>query len=162
MENEQNHNTEFNAEETPAVNPEYVERDATLDEDTPEIYEDDAATQNRILEDSDLNGFQKFIARIDDKKWELYQWIVGIIMGLLAALALFWPALTNTEESSSSFLSVPTLLALFIALIVPNILEKQGLRKLTKLRMALAIAMGVCVVAYFLIMGFSKGFNFSA
>ena len=49
-----------------------------------------------------------------------------------------------------------------IMLLIPNIIEKQGLRKIPKVRTTMAITLMVCIVVYFLYMGLTTGFNFRA
>ena len=49
-----------------------------------------------------------------------------------------------------------------IMLLIPNIIEKQGLRKIPKVRTTMAISLMVCIVAYFLYMGVTTGFNLFA
>ena len=135
----------------------FEERDASLDPDPDPKSMTEEELQESILEDSDMNAFQKFIARLDDKKWKLYQRIAGAVLGLLACVALFWK---NGEEQGT--FSYGLIIAMIIALIVPNILEKRALRKMGVMRITMAIAMGVAVLEYFLYWGFSSGFNFKA
>ena len=135
----------------------FEERDASLDPDPDPKSMTEEELQESILEDSDMNAFQKFIARLDDKKWKLYQRIAGAVLGLLACVALFWK---NGEEQGT--FSYGLIIAMIIALIVPNILEKRALRNMGVMRITMAIAMGVAVLAYFLYWGFSSGFNFKA
>ena len=52
--------------------------------------------------------------------------------------------------------------AVVIAMLIPNIIEKQGLRKIPKVRTTMAISLMVCIVAYFLYMGVTTGFNLFA
>ena len=104
-----------------------------------------------------MSSFQKFIARLDEKTWKLYQRIAGAVMGLLACVALFWK---NGEEQGT--FSYGLIIAMVIALILPNFLEKRALRKMSTLRLTMAISMGVVIVAYFLYWGLSSGFNFRA
>ena len=104
-----------------------------------------------------MSSFQKFIARLDEKTWKLYQRIAGAVMGLLACVALFW----KSGEEQGTF-SYGLIIAMVIALILPNFLEKRALRKMSTLRLTMAISMGVVIVAYFLYWGLSSGFNFRA
>lgn len=137
--------------------PEFEERDATLEPDSIDTLTEDEL-QESILEDSGMNQFQKFIARLDEKTWTLYQRIAGIILGIGAGIALFWNGGSNNETGFSYSLIV----AVVIAMLVPNILEKQGGRRIPKLRMALVIAMGVMIVGYFIYWGAATGFKFTA
>ena len=49
-----------------------------------------------------------------------------------------------------------------IALLIPNIIERRGLRKIPKVRTTMAIVLLICIVVYFLIIGVRTGFNFRA
>ncbi len=138
-------------------NNDFEERNATLDPDPVSKEMTDDELQESILEDSGMSSFQKFIARLDEKTWKLYQRIAGAVMGLLACVALFWK---NGEEQGT--FSYGLIIAMVIALILPNFLEKRALRKMSTLRLTMAISMGVVIVAYFLYWGLSSGFNFRA
>jgi len=137
--------------------PEFEEYNATLDDDTVESMSADEL-QESLLEDSGMNGFQKAIARMDEKTWTLVQRVVGAIMGVAAGVALFWNGGSDTEGGFSYSL----IIAIVIAMLIPNIIEKQGLRRIPKLRIALVIALGVMIVGYFIYWGTVKGFNFFA
>ena len=138
-------------------NNDFEERNATLDPDPVSKEMTDDELQESILEDSGMSSFQKFIARLDEKTWKLYQRIAGAVMGLLACVALFWK---NGEEQGT--FSYGLIIAMVIALILPNFLEKRALRKMSTLRLTMAISMGVVIVAYVLYWGLSSGFNFRA
>lgn len=132
--------------------------DATLEEDMPQMT--DAELQDSILEDSDLNGFQKWTARVSDAKWKLYQRILGVILGLGAGVALFWEGISGAaaNESQGSF-SYSLIIAVVIALLVPNIVEKQGRRKIPVARVTMAITLGVALAAYFIWTAATGGFQ---
>jgi len=115
--------------------------------------------QDTILADSDMNRFQRFIAKMDDKKWKLSQRILGVILGVSSGLALFGEGLFKGGEESMGSYSL--ILAVVIAMLVPNIIEKQGGRKIQLARMTMAITLLVVLVAYFLYAGFSSGFKFN-
>ena len=138
--------------------PEIEERDATLDPDPIPTEMSDDELQDSLLEDSDMNGFQKFIARMDERRWVLTQRIAGVILGLLAGVSLFWDSFSGKEEGFSYSL----IIAVVIAMLVPNIIEKQGLRRIPKLRVALVITLSVMIVAYLILMGVRLGFKFTA
>ena len=140
--------------------PVYEERDASFEPD-PEPTLSEEELQDSILADSDMNAFQKFIAKMDDKTWNLAQRICGAVLGVLASLALFWDGIFKTNKEQGGF-SFSLIAAVVIAMLVPNIIEKQGLRKIPKVRTTMAIALMVCIVAYFLYMGLTTGFNFRA
>lgn len=137
--------------------PEFEERDATLDPDPVSTLTEDEL-QESILEDSGMNKFQKFIARLDEKTWTLYQRIAGAILGVGAGIALFWNGGSDTEGGFSYSL----IFAIVIAMLIPNVLEKQGGRRIPKLRIALVIALGVMIVGYFIYWGVFHGFRLTA
>ena len=137
--------------------PEYEEYNASLDPDPDPIMDADEL-QESILEDSGMNKFQKFIARMDEKTWTLAQRIVGAILGVGAGLALFWNGGSDTEQGFSYSLVI----AIVIAMLIPNILEKQGGRRIPKLRVALVIALGIMIVGYFIVVGARTGFKLTA
>ena len=137
--------------------PEFEEYNASLDPDPVSAMSDDEL-QESILEDSGMNGFQKWIARMDEKKWVLMQRIVGAILGVASGVALFWNGGSDTESGFSYSLIV----AIVIAMLIPNIIEKQGLRRIPKLRIALVIALGVMIAGYFVYWGAFHGFQLTA
>lgn len=142
--------------------PVYEERDASFDPDPiPEASMSEEELQDSILEDSGMNAFQKTIAKMSDKKWNLCQHICGAVLGLLTSAALFWDSLGGAANEQGGF-SYSLILAVLIAFIVPNVLERQGLRKIPKARITMAVTLLVCIVVYFLIMGLRNGFNFRA
>lgn len=137
---------------------EYEERNASLDPDedpAQKLSEDEL--QERILEDSNMSAFQKFIARLDDAKWKLYQRIFGVVLGLGSAAALFWP---GQGEEGSNIGTYSLIIAVAIALLIPNILEKRGGRKMPQARYAMAITLGIAIVAFFIFTGVKYDFNF--
>lgn len=145
-------------EETQESNatPERVEYDASFEPDPVETMTDDEL-QDTILADSNMTGFQRFIAKLDDKKWKLYQTILGIVLAAASCTALFWRNGSDTENAFSWSLVI----AVIIALVIPNIIEKKGQRRIPRARNTMAIAMGVIIVVYFLVLGIRTGFNFT-
>ena len=141
--------------------PDIEERNATLDPDPVPVSQamSDDELQDSLLEDSDMNGFQKFIARMDEQRWVLTQRIAGIVLGALAGLALFWDSFSGKEEGGFSY---SLIIAVVIAMLVPNIIEKKGLRRIPKLRVALVITLSVMIVDYLIFMGVRMGFKFTA
>lgn len=139
--------------------PEYEEHNATLDPDPAPEAMSDSELQERILEDSGMNSFQKFCARMDDAKWALAQRVTGAILGAIAGVALFWEGLTGREESG---FSISLIVAVVIAMLVPNIIEKQSARRIPKLRIALVIGLAAVIVAYFIYMALTTGFSAAA
>lgn len=138
--------------------PEYEEYNASLDPDPIPSNMSADELQETILEDSGMNGFQKYIARLSEKTWTLVQRIAGAILGVAAGLALFWNGGSDTEQGFSWSL----IIAIVIAMLIPNILEKQGGRRIPKLRVALVIALGVMIVGYFIAVGARTGFKLTA
>ena len=137
---------------------EIEERNATLDPDpVPKAMSDDEL-QDSILEDSDMNGFQKAIARMSEKTWTIVQRVVGALLGIASGVALFWNGGSDTEGGFSYSLIV----AVVIAMLIPNLIEKKGLRRIPKLRIALVIALAAMIVIYFIYWGSVKGFRFTA
>jgi len=137
--------------------PEYEEYNASLDPDPIESMSADEL-QDSILEDSGMNSFQKYIARLNDKTWTLIQRIVGAILGVASGLALFWNGGSDSEQGFSWSL----VLAIVIAMLIPNILEKQSGRRIPKLRVALVIALGVMIAGYFVYWGAFHNFQLTA
>ena len=142
-------------------NPEIEEYNATLDDDPISSMTADEL-QESILEDSGMNAFQKYCARMDDRRWTLTQRIVGALMGIAAGIALFWDTLVRTETTrQQGIFSLPLVIAIIIAMILPNIIEKQSLRRVPALRIAMVIALAAVIVIYFVIIGFQTGFHFA-
>ena len=144
-------------------NPEIEEYNATLDDDPISSMTADELQEN-ILEDSGMNAFQKYCARMDDRRWTLAQRIVGALLGIAAGLSLFWDTFMKTVSSQQqqSFFSMPLIVAVVIAMVVPNIIEKQSLRRIPKLRIALVIGLAAIIVIYFIVVGARTGFQFTA
>ena len=138
--------------------PEYEEYNASLDPDPIPSNMSADELQESILEDSDMNGFQKTIARMNEKTWTLVQRIVGAILGVASGLALFWNGGSDNEQGFSWSLVV----AIVIAMLIPNILEKQSGRRIPKLRVALVIALAIMIVGYMVIVGARTGFKLTA
>ena len=137
--------------------PAYDEYNATLDADPVEEMSADQV-QESILEDSDMNSFQKAIARMSEKTWTIVQRVVGALLGIASGVALFWNGGSDTEGGFSYSLIV----AIVIAMLIPNLIEKKGLRRIPKLRIALVIALAAMIVIYFIYWGSVKGFRFTA
>ena len=138
--------------------PEYKEYNASLDPDPVSSNMSADELQESILEDSGMNSFHKFIARMDEKTWTLVQRVFGAILGVGAGLALFWNGGGDNEQGFSYSLIV----AIVIAMLIPNILEKQGARRIPKLRVALVIALAIMIVGYFIVVGTQTGFKLTA
>ena len=143
-------------------NPEIEEYNATLDEDPISSMTADEL-QESILEDSGMNAFQKYCARMDDKRWTLMQRVVGALMGIAAGVSLFWDTLVRTQaaQQRQGIFSAPLVIAIVIAMILPNIIEKQSLRRVPKLRVAMVIALAAVIILYFVVIGIQTGFQFT-
>ena len=136
--------------------PVYEEHDASFDPD-PETTLSEDEVQDSILADSGMNAFQRYVAKMDDRSFNLAQRICGAILGALAAVALFWDGITGGEKDSGLF-SFPLVIAVVVAMLIPNIIEKQSLRKCPKLRTTIALSLLVCIVVYVAYIGIVKGF----
>ena len=106
------------------------------------------ARANEILGDDDDEAptehvpseFEKKMAAIPENKWNLYQIIGGILIGLFTVFALF-----AGEDSSFMFLT-----AICIALLGPNQFEKSANRKVYKGRVAMCISIAVGLLIMFI------------
>ena len=96
-------------------------------------------------------AFEKKIKAIPEDKWLLYQTLGGAAIGLVSAALLFL---------SSSGLIAGFLIAVVLALLVPNILEDKGRRKLTRARVAMIAALAAGILAMTLYNGFTYGWDF--
>ena len=92
--------------------------------------------------------FEKRIKAIPDKQWDLYQYLGGALIGVIAVVCLF---------SGGAGLSAGFLIAVVLAMLVPNWLENKGRRKLTKGRYVMLAVMTVGSIAMVLYTGFTKG-----
>ena len=137
--------------------PVYEERDASFEPD-PEPTLSEEELQDSILEDSDMSAFQKTLARMNDKTWNLCQRILGAVLGILACVALFWDSISGADPEQKGF-SFSLIVAVVIAILVPNIIEKRGLRKIPKARTTMAITLLICIVAYLIYLGVTTGFR---
>lgn len=88
--------------------------------------------------------FQKKVAAISEENWKKYQVIAGVVLGLLAGICL------SFLSRLPAFGNMGLIVAAVVALIVPNMLEKQAARKIPRLRVALIIALAVCLGFYML------------
>ena len=142
----------------PELNPQDNEKHIMTDEElAASIYESDTVRnmsddelQAVILDDSDMNAFQKFINRMGDSKWKLTQRVVGALLGVLCAVALFWDSISGAAqaEGQESPFSMSLIIAVVIAMLVPNIIEKQSQRKAPQLRVALAVSLCIVLAIY--------------
>ena len=136
----------------------YEEHDASFDPD-PETTLSEDELQDSILADSGMNAFQLYVAKMNDKSWNLAQRIFGVVLGVGASMALFWDGVVGANKEKGGF-SFSLIIAVVIAMLIPNIVEKQSLRKIPKTRTTMAITLLICIVAYLIYMGATTGFNF--
>ena len=135
----------------------YEEHDASFDPD-PETTLSEDELQDSILADSGMNAFQLYVAKMNDKSWNLAQRIFGVVLGVGASLALFWDSIIGANKEKGGF-SFSLIIAVVIAMLIPNIVEKQGLRKIPKTRTTMAITLLICIVAYLIYLGVTTGFR---
>ena len=135
----------------------YEEHDASFDPD-PETTLSEDELQDSILADSGMNAFQLYVAKMNDKSWNLAQRIFGVVLGILASVALFWDSIGGADKEKGGF-SFSLIIAVVIAMLIPNIVEKQGLRKIPKTRTTMAISLLICIVAYLIYLGVTTGFR---
>ena len=95
--------------------------------------------------------FEKKVHAIPDRTWNLYQIAGGVVIGAFTVAALFL---------GGSGLNVPFLVAIVLALFVPNWLEDRGRRKLNVARYAMIAVIAVGVVALLLYTGLTQGWDF--
>ena len=112
----------------------------------PEIDDDDDDAPTEWVP----SRFEKRIHAIPDAKWDLYQILGGAAIGLFTVFALFL---------GGTGVSAPFLVAVVLALLLPNWLEDRGRRKLTKGRYAMIAVIAVGVIAVFLYTGFTQGWD---
>ena len=94
--------------------------------------------------------FERRIHAIPDKQWDLYQCLGGGLIGAIAVAALFF---------GGTGVNAGFLIAVVLALLLPNWLEDRGRRKLTKGRYAMIIVMAVGLIGIFLYTGLTKGWD---
>ena len=97
--------------------------------------------------------WEERVNRLTDQQWKLAQIIGGALLGAVAIGLLF----IGGEELATYRL----IIAALAALLVPRYLERVLRRELNVARRAMIVAMLVCLVAAFLIIGIRTGFNFS-
>ena len=94
--------------------------------------------------------FEKKIHAIPDRTWDLYQIAGGALIGAFTVAALFL---------GGAGINVLFLIAIVLALFVPNWLEDRGRRKLTRGRMVMAITIAIGVAAMAVYTGMTKGWR---
>ena len=95
--------------------------------------------------------FEKKVKAIPEDKWLLYQTLGGAVVGAVVAALLF---------ASGSGLSAGFLIAVVLALLLPNWLEDKCRRKLNRARVVMIAVMAVGIVAMVLYNGFTYGWDF--
>lgn len=113
----------------------------------PEIDDDDDPAPTEWVP----SRFEKRIHAIPENLWTLYQILGGAAIGIFTVCALFL---------GGTGVSAPFLVAIVLALLLPNWLEDRGRRKLNKGRYTMIIVIGVGVVAMFLYTGLTQGWDF--
>lgn len=132
-----------NKQETPAPEARYAKPeidDAVIQWDTDEAPTEWVPTQ-----------FEKKIKAIPEDKWKLYQTVGGGLLGLIEAILLF----AGNKGMSAGFL-----IAVVLALLLPNWLENKGRRKLYRARIAMIAVLGISIVVMLLYNGFTYGWDF--
>ena len=94
--------------------------------------------------------FEKKIKAIPEDKWNLYQTLGGGLIGAVAAALLF---------AGGTGLSAGFLIAVVLALLVPNGLESRGRRKLMRARVAMIIVLAIGIVAMVIYNGVTHGWE---
>lgn len=117
----------------------------------------DAQEQNRQLPDPQqdeleneyLSSLDRLAAGLSPEKWMLWQTIIGVVLGIAGGLCLFYLGGTET------FGSVGLVFAVVILLLIPNILQRNIARSLTRARMVSIIAFAAVLLVHLLL--FSLG-----
>ena len=113
--------------------------------DTPEIDNDDDAPTEWVP-----SRFEKRIHAIPEAKWNLYQILGGGLIGLIAVAGL---CLGGTGVTPGF------LVAVVLALLLPNWLEDRGRRKLNKARIAMIVVLAVGLIAMTVYTGMTQGWS---
>lgn len=95
--------------------------------------------------------FEKRIHAIPEDKWNLYQTLGGAAVGIISAVLLF---------AGGTGFSAGLLIAVALALLLPNWLETKGRRRLNRARVAMIIALGIGIVVSAVYAGVHSGWNF--
>lgn len=84
--------------------------------------------------------FQKKVEEISEEKWNKYQMLGGIALGLVTAFCITYLSSTQT------FGTVGFAIAIIVALLLPNLFERWSGRSIPKVRKWLAITLMACLV----------------
>lgn len=105
--------------------------------------------QQDELENEYLSSLDRLAAGLSPEKWKLWQTIAGAVLGIAGGLCLFYLGGTET------FGSMGLVLAVVILLLIPNILQRNIARSLTRARMVSIIAFAAVLLVHLLL--FSLG-----
>ena len=106
-------------------------------------------TKKEELENEYLSSLDRLAAGLSPEKWKLWQTIAGAVLGIAGGLCLFYLGGTET------FGSMGLVLAVVILLLIPNILQRNIARSLTRARMVSIIAFAAVLLVHLLL--FSLG-----
>ena len=106
-------------------------------------------SQQDELENEYLSNLDRLAAGLSPEKWKLWQTIAGAVLGIAGGLCLLYLGGTET------FGSMGLVLAVVILLLIPNILQRNIVRSLTRARMVSIIAFAAVLLVHLLL--FSLG-----
>ncbi|MDO4548453.1 MAG: hypothetical protein Q4D04_10165 [Clostridia bacterium] len=112
---------------------------------------DDDEILNGTVDDGYNNDLARKVNALSVDVWKKIQIIAGIILGIASGACLFL-----MESNADSFIPMNFLIALFLAMIVPNIAQKQLQRKVDIGRNALLIALASVIMIY-IVYGLATG-----
>lgn len=135
---EEKHNNESQTPQERYATPE-------IDNNTPDWDTDEAPTEWVPTR------FEKRIKAIPEDKWNLYQTIGGVVIGIVVAVLLF----AGNRGVGAGFL-----ISALLALLLPNILESKGRRKLLRARIVMIAVLAVSIVVMVLYNGMTYGWDF--
>ena len=126
----------LDAEDLPPESPNAIPDIPLEDEELPTLEDDKPESMGKLYD---------FVAKMDDRQFRRAQIIFGCAIGLLGALALMIPIGDSTGSSMWSFV-----IALFILVWLPNIVERKTDKKIPTARKWMLI---VFVIGMALVMG---------
>ena len=95
--------------------------------------------------------FEKRVKAIPEDRWNLYQTLGGAAVGVVVAVLLF----TGNKGVSAGFL-----IAVALAMLLPNWLESKGRRKLLRARIVMIIVLAIAIAGIVLYNGLTHGWDF--